>query len=144
MIRKNVVYTGLLSLVLGLSACGGGSSGSSTVADTSGSANVSTLKITDTVVGTGAMAGAGNTVTVNYTGWLYNEKASDLHGSQFDSSVGRQPFSFFLGAGRVIKGWDQGLIGMRVGGKRTLIIPSALGRVDMCFGCANGSERAQG
>ena len=72
-------------------------------------------------VGTGATAQAGQTVTVHYTGWLEN-------GKKFDSSVDRgQPFSFPLGAGRVIKGWDEGVQGMKVGGKRKLIIPSALG-----------------
>jgi FKBP-type peptidyl-prolyl cis-trans isomerase FkpA len=82
---------------------------------------------TDTVVGTGAEALGGSEVQVHYTGWLYDPKAADLHGTQFDSSVGREAFSFPLGGGRVIKGWDQGVAGMKVGGKRTLIIPSALG-----------------
>ncbi len=80
----------------------------------------------DTVVGKGTEAVAGRTVEVNYTGWLYDPKAPQLHGKQFDSSVGRGPFSFPLGAGRVIKGWDQGVAGMKVGGKRTLIIPGYL------------------
>ena len=80
----------------------------------------------DTVVGKGAEAVPGRTVEVNYTGWLYDPKAPQLHGKQFDSSVGRGPFSFPLGAGRVIKGWDQGVAGMKVGGKRTLIIPGNL------------------
>jgi FKBP-type peptidyl-prolyl cis-trans isomerase FkpA len=81
---------------------------------------------TDTVVGTGKEAVAGTSVEVNYTGWLHDPKAADMHGAKFDSSVGRGPFSFPLGAGRVIKGWDQGVAGMKVGGKRTLIIPSEL------------------
>lgn len=80
----------------------------------------------DTVAGKGTEAVPGRTVEVNYTGWLYDAKAPQLHGKQFDSSVGRGPFSFPLGAGRVIKGWDQGVAGMKVGGKRTLIIPGAL------------------
>jgi len=79
------------------------------------------LQYVDLKVGTGATAQAGQTVTVHYTGWLEN-------GKKFDSSVDRgQPFSFPLGAGRVIKGWDEGVQGMKVGGKRKLIIPSALG-----------------
>ena len=82
---------------------------------------------TDTVVGKGAEAVAGKLVVVNYTGWLYDAKSVKPRGQQFDSSVGRAPFSFPLGAGRVIKGWDQGVVGMKVGGKRTLIIPSELG-----------------
>lgn len=81
---------------------------------------------TDTVVGTGKEAVAGAMVQVNYTGWLYDAKAADKRGAKFDSSIGRGPFSFPLGAGRVIKGWDQGVAGMKVGGKRTLIIPSEL------------------
>ena len=81
---------------------------------------------TDTVVGTGKEAVAGATVQVNYTGWLHDPKAADKHGAKFDSSIGRGPFSFPLGAGRVIKGWDQGVAGMKVGGKRTLVIPSEL------------------
>ena len=79
------------------------------------------LQYIDLKVGTGAIAQAGQTVTVHYTGWLEN-------GKKFDSSVDRgQPFSFPLGAGRVIKGWDEGVTGMKVGGKRKLIIPSNLG-----------------
>jgi FKBP-type peptidyl-prolyl cis-trans isomerase FkpA len=81
---------------------------------------------TDTVVGKGKEAVAGKTVEVNYTGWLHEPKAAKQRGKQFDSSAGRGPFSFPLGAGRVIKGWDEGVAGMKVGGKRTLIIPAAL------------------
>ncbi|MBM4126845.1 MAG: FKBP-type peptidyl-prolyl cis-trans isomerase [Nitrospira sp.] len=79
------------------------------------------LKYVDQVVGTGDAAVAGKTVSVHYTGWLEN-------GKKFDSSVDRgQPFSFRLGAGNVIKGWDEGVEGMKVGGKRKLTIPSDLG-----------------
>jgi FKBP-type peptidyl-prolyl cis-trans isomerase len=79
------------------------------------------LSYVDQAVGTGALAEAGKTVTVHYTGWLTT-------GKKFDSSVDRgQPFTFPLGAGRVIKGWDEGVKGMKVGGKRKLTIPSALG-----------------
>jgi FKBP-type peptidyl-prolyl cis-trans isomerase len=79
------------------------------------------LQYIDLKVGTGATAQAGQTVTVHYTGWLEN-------GKKFDSSIDRgQPFSFPLGGGRVIKGWDEGVQGMKVGGKRKLIIPSNLG-----------------
>ena len=84
------------------------------------------LIITDTKVGTGKEAMAGAAVTVNYTGWLYRPLAKQWHGKQFDSSIGRGPFDFSLGRGMVIKGWDQGVLGMKVGGKRTLIIPSEL------------------
>ena len=85
------------------------------------------LQKIDTVVGTGKEAVAGMTAVVNYTGWLYSPNAQMQHGAQFDSSVGREPFSFQLGSGMVIPGWDQGLQGMKVGGKRTLIVPAALG-----------------
>jgi FKBP-type peptidyl-prolyl cis-trans isomerase len=79
------------------------------------------LKYVDQVVGAGDVAVAGKTVSVHYTGWLEN-------GKKFDSSVDRgQPFSFPLGAGRVIKGWDEGVQGMKIGGKRKLTIPSDLG-----------------
>jgi len=79
------------------------------------------LKYTDDQVGTGTEATAGKTVSVHYTGWL-------LDGTKFDSSRDRgQPFSFPLGAGRVIKGWDEGVAGMKIGGKRTLVIPPDLG-----------------
>jgi FKBP-type peptidyl-prolyl cis-trans isomerase len=96
-----------------------------TVADTPAGAQeittVSGLQYVDVVVGTGEAAVAGKTATVHYTGWLTN-------GKKFDSSVDRgQPFSFPLGAGRVIKGWDEGVQGMKVGGKRKLTIPSDLG-----------------
>ena len=77
------------------------------------------LQITDLVVGEGAEATAGQTVSVNYRGTLQN-------GKEFDSSYGRGPFSFPLGAGRVIKGWDEGVAGMKVGGKRQLVIPPDL------------------
>jgi peptidylprolyl isomerase len=82
------------------------------------------LQIIEVKEGTGATA-AGKTATVHYTGWLY---ANGQKGAKFDSSVDRgDPFSFPVGAGRVIKGWDEGVAGMKVGGKRTLIIPPALG-----------------
>jgi len=80
------------------------------------------LTITDKVVGTGDEAKSGDTVVVNYTGWLKS------NGQKFDSSYDRnQPFTFVLGNGDVIKGWDEGVVGMKVGGKRELIIPPDLG-----------------
>ncbi len=90
--------------------------------------NVTELIKTDTKLGTGAEAVAGHDVTVHYTGWLYDEKAPDHKGRKFDSSRDRNdPFVFPLGAGHVIKGWDQGVAGMKVGGQRTLTIPPQLG-----------------
>jgi len=89
---------------------------------------VNELKKIDTVVGDGTEAIAGNEVDVHYTGWLFDENAPDNKGQKFDSSLDRgQLFSFPLGAGHVIKGWDQGVAGMKIGGKRTLIIPSEMG-----------------
>ena len=83
------------------------------------------LKIIDTKVGTGPDAKPGQTVSVHYTGWLDNAGAK---GAKFDSSLDRgEPFEFPLGAGQVIRGWDEGVAGMKVGGKRTLIIPPDLG-----------------
>jgi len=96
------------------------------VATTAPASAVAFQKI-DTVVGTGKEATAGATAVVNYTGWLYVPSAPSQHGEQFDSSVGRAPFSFPLGGGRVIKGWDEGVQGMKVGGKRTLILPPDMG-----------------
>ena len=90
--------------------------------------SITTLQKNDTVVGTGREAEPGFNVSVHYTGWLYNEKAADHKGKKFDSSVDRgQPFKFDLGASQVIQGWDEGFAGMKIGGKRTLIIPSEMG-----------------
>ena len=87
-----------------------------------------TVSIADKVVGTGAEALTGKSLSVHYTGWLYVPTAADLHGTKFDSSVdkGTPLADFTLGTGAVILGWDRGLIGMKVGGKRTLIIPPEL------------------
>ena len=83
------------------------------------------LQYLDTVVGTGELASKGQSVTVHYTGWLYNE---GVQGAKFDSSKDRKdPFVFSLGAGMVIRGWDEGVAGMHVGGARTLILPPELG-----------------
>ena len=89
---------------------------------------MTTLIKTDTQLGEGAEATAGQTVIVHYTGWLYDESAPDNKGTKFDSSLDRNdPFGFPLGAGHVIEGWDVGVQGMREGGQRTLIIPSEMG-----------------
>ncbi len=83
------------------------------------------LQYEDTIVGTGATATKGQSVTVHYTGWLYN---NETQGAKFDSSKDRNdPFVFSLGAGMVIRGWDEGVAGMQISGARTLIIPAALG-----------------
>ena len=83
------------------------------------------LQYRDLVVGAGAQAGSGQSVSVHYTGWLQNDDGSS--GRKFDSSVDRgEPFDFPLGAGHVIRGWDEGVAGMKVGGKRQLRIPPEL------------------
>jgi FKBP-type peptidyl-prolyl cis-trans isomerase len=82
---------------------------------------------TDLRVGSGADAVAGLTLSVNYTGWLYDSAKTDQKGLQFDSSVGGTPLTFALGAGQVIQGFDLGMTGMKVGGARRLIIPASLG-----------------
>lgn len=82
---------------------------------------------TDVKLGDGALATAGKTISVHYTGWLYDEAAPNHHGVKFDSSRDRNlPFDFPLGEGRVIPGWDHGVEGMKVGGQRMLIIPPAM------------------
>lgn len=100
----------------------------STTAQTTAAKTTSGLQITDETVGTGAVATDGKQVTVQYTGTLTN-------GTVFDSSYSRnQPFPFTLGAGQVIKGWDEGVVGMKVGGKRKLVIPPSLGYGNQAVG----------
>jgi FKBP-type peptidyl-prolyl cis-trans isomerase FkpA len=100
------------------------SSEESTVAQS----NITELIKTDEKVGTGNEAVSGRQVTVHYTGWLYDNAKPDHKGSKFDSSRDRnEPFPFRLGAGEVIRGWDDGVAGMKVGGRRTLTIPPGLG-----------------
>lgn len=111
--RRNLLWAAvfLSGLALFMASCSGES--------------LSDLRTSDIVAGTGAQAVKGSTVTVHYTGWLYK---SGRRGKKFDSSLeSGQPFSFKLGAGEVIEGWDRGVEGMRVGGKRELIIPPQLG-----------------
>ena len=127
--RRAAALSLALSLTLGLSACGGGSnSDAPSQPDVYGWSAVTALKITDTVTGTGTTAVAGSKLTVNYTGWIYDVRVANLKGSQFDSSLnpGRLPYTLPLGAGQVIQGWDQGLLGMKAGGTRTLIIPASM------------------
>jgi FKBP-type peptidyl-prolyl cis-trans isomerase len=102
--------------------------GCNSVTDTLASDNVKELVKTDLRVGRGDVATAGKRVSVHYTGWLYDESSLPNHyGQKFDSSLTRgKPYEFVLGVGQVIKGWDMGLEGMKVGGQRTLIVPAAL------------------
>jgi len=92
-----------------------------------GQSNITELVMNDDVAGSGNQAVAGRQVTVHYTGWLYDQARADHKGKKFDSSHDHgEPFAFRLGAGQVISGWDQGVAGMKVGGKRTLTIPPNL------------------
>ena len=107
--------------ITSLTACGGGSDSAPAVAAES----PATLTKTDTVVGTGADAIAPKTVKVYYSGYLYTTSKTDFKGTKFDSLTTGTPFQFKLGAGTVIPGFDAGVTGMKVGGKRTVIIPAA-------------------
>lgn len=112
--KKRLLLVGLITVA---SACA--------VAQSKMKETESGLKYVDHQPGEGTEAVAGNTVDVHYTGWLYVDGERDV---KFDSSVDRgQPFSFKLGAGQVIRGWDEGVAGMKVGGKRELFIPPELG-----------------
>jgi FKBP-type peptidyl-prolyl cis-trans isomerase FkpA len=106
----------LVSVALGVAACGSSPTSPSTAP----------FSQTDLRVGSGAEAAAGKVVSVHYTGWLYDGSKPDGKGIQFETSVGTTPFSFTLGFGEVITGWDQGLPGMKVGGLRRLVIPPSL------------------
>jgi FKBP-type peptidyl-prolyl cis-trans isomerase FkpA len=116
---KPSVAVAVLAAVLSLAGCGGGGSSSPAVVV----ANPAQFSATDVVLGTGAAAATGKTVTVTYTGWLYSDTAADHKGTQFDSGT----FSFTLGQNQTIPGFEQGVLGMMVGGKRTVLIPSSLG-----------------
>jgi len=112
----------LLLPILGLllaGACGGDDNNGPSLAPTTSAP----YSQTDLVVGTGALAGPGSQVTVAYTGWLHDSTRTDAKGAQFDSNTA---FTFRLGTGAVIRGWDQGVSGMRVGGQRRLVIPPDL------------------
>lgn len=121
----------LLVMVLSsllLVACGKSDDKTVAEAPSALSAAPSELQITSLATGDGAAATAGQTVTVHYSGWLFDATAENNLGKKFDSSVDRgRPYSFPLGSGRVIKGWDQGVEGMLIGEKRRLVIPPHLG-----------------
>lgn len=98
---------------------------SSPTASSKTGATVTELQKIDVKIGNGVEAAKGVAVVVHYTGWLYDPSAPENKGAKFDSSRDRQvPFGFFLGEGRVIRGWDEGVVGMKVGGQRTLVIPA--------------------
>ena len=120
--RRGAVATVLLA---GISAVATASSITPATAQGKTMTTASGLKIEDSKAGTGATPRRGQTCVMHYTGWLYTDGAK---GKKFDSSVDRgEPFEFKVGVGQVIKGWDEGVITMKVGGKRTLIIPPELG-----------------
>ena len=115
--RQFVAGLVVLSLVAGSAGC---------TSPTSPTVYSGTLTTLDITVGTGEEAATGKTIVVNYTGWLYDDTKPDKKGAQFDASAPGQPFVFKLGARQVIQGWDLGLVGMKAGGLRRLIIPSEL------------------
>jgi FKBP-type peptidyl-prolyl cis-trans isomerase len=117
-----------LSCALFLTACGGNDDDAPVVTPPG------TVTKLDLAVGTGIEAVAGDSVTMAYTGWLYDETKTESKGTQFDQRTAANPITFQLGKGAVIAGWDQGVVGMRVGGKRRLVIPPSLGY----GGTANG------
>ena len=125
MFKRNLVFSLAVLLSAGIFSTTASAEQAATKVEQS---NMSELIKTDAKVGEGAEATAGKHVSVHYSGWLYDAAAPDHHGKKFDSSRDRnQPFGFHLGAGHVIKGWDQGVQGMKVGGQRTLTIPANLG-----------------
>ena len=123
---RRALLLGLMTSVTA-AACGGSSSTAPTAVDQTWVANVP-FSSTDLPAGTGAEAVTGSRVVVDYYGWLYSTATSDNKGTLFDTSLqtGRTPFQFVLGAGSVIAGWEQGVLGMKVGGIRRLIVPPAL------------------
>jgi hypothetical protein len=116
-IRRLAVVVGCVLTLAGIAGCSN--------TPTNPSPNVP-FSQTDILLGTGDEATSGKTLTVKYSGWLYDTTQSDRKGIIFDTSTGGEGFSFTLGAGQVIQGWDQGLVGMRVGGLRRLIIPPSM------------------
>jgi FKBP-type peptidyl-prolyl cis-trans isomerase FkpA len=125
------LVAGFLALsvaLLPVAGCGGGDSN-----PTGPTPNIPYSQ-SDLRVGAGAEAVNGKVLTVNYTGWLYDAGQAENKGRQFDTSVGKTPFQFRLGAGSVIAGWDRGLLGMKVGGQRRLVVPPSLGYGSTAYG----------
>jgi FKBP-type peptidyl-prolyl cis-trans isomerase FkpA len=120
-----------------LAACGGkpAAGPSDSAVPAAAAPAVATLEVGELTVGSGAPITPGQKAVVQYTGWLYETSAPDKKGKEFDSSRNSgRPFSFVVGAGQVIKGWDQGVLGMKVGGRRRLTIPADLGYGDIGAG----------
>jgi len=95
--------------------------------DTTGPSSTQPFSVVDLTPGTGTAAASNLNLTVDYTGWLFDPSKVDSKGLVFDSSIGRAPFTFTLGVGQVIQGWDRGLQGMKVGGVRRIVVPPSLG-----------------
>jgi FKBP-type peptidyl-prolyl cis-trans isomerase FkpA len=131
-------YYSALAIVLALSAACSGKQPAATTSATDSSnfaPAVNVLEFSELQSGSGPPISAGQKAVVQYTGWLYESSAPDKKGKQFDSSRNSgQPFSFVVGAGEVIKGWDQGVLGMKVGDRRRLTIPADLGYGDVGAG----------
>src|SRR5436189_3001833 len=123
-LRRITIVVGSVLLAAVAGACG----------DSPIAPSTAPYKQTDVRPGTGADATTGALVTVNYTGWLYDAAKLDGKGLQFDTSVGATPFAFTLGVGQVIRGWDQGVAGMKVGGLRRLVIPPSLAYGSVRYG----------
>jgi FKBP-type peptidyl-prolyl cis-trans isomerase FkpA len=130
--------TAVVALLGLLAACGGkppAAGPSDSAVSAAGGPAVAALEVGELQVGSGAPITAGQKAVVQYTGWLFETSAPDKKGKQFDSTrASGQPFSFVVGAGQVIKGWDQGVLGMKVGGRRRLTIPADLGYGDVGAG----------
>jgi FKBP-type peptidyl-prolyl cis-trans isomerase len=125
---SRVAMLAIIPLAMGCAATTSGVSASTARGLSKLDATPRELQKTDVKQGAGAEAISGKTVVVHYTGWLYDTSKPDSHGAKFDSSRDRNaPFTFVLGAGRVIKGWDEGVAGMKVGGQRRLVIPPDFG-----------------
>ncbi len=125
MVNPSVIASAVLFTLLSSGALAqAGAPATATASPAASMAAPAALKLIDRKVGDGALAEPGSPVNVHYTGYLWNATAPDNKGAKFDSSIDRKlPFGFILGAGRVIKGWDEGVVGMKVGGQRTLVIP---------------------
>jgi FKBP-type peptidyl-prolyl cis-trans isomerase len=119
--------TGLLALLPFVAACGFFGTKADPAEDRKSQTDRTTLEIVEVAAGSGAEARPGRRVAVHYTGWLYHPDKPSHHGRQFDSSHDRgEPIEFTIGAGEMIPGWDQGVAGMKVGGKRTLVVPPGM------------------
>jgi len=122
-VHSSVRFAVIFALAALIAACG---SAQSTTNIPTAPTSTAEYSQADVVQGTGASAATGNIVTVNYTGWLYDVLKPDKKGLQFETSLGTSPIIFQLGAGQVIRGWDQGIVGMKVGGTRRLTLPPSL------------------